>query len=235
MWNSRYFFGGEAKRKEVQIVEQVQPEMREFCCKSSSCVRDANDGKKKAHEVKFSIPLTFCTHSMLHNFFLCLLFFSLYLFHAWCSRAREKRLDMRTAKHKFLFSCCKECTCFGSASRLNARRRWCFLPAFDPGPRSSLLSFRSVLLSLLFPSLIVVVMQVMNFKLKGGLKLLTHVCMQIFPFSRTHCSSSTAATTNTAVHLLLFSLEFESNDKRRNVMQTDYKLIQRYNLYVYYF
>lgn len=39
------------------------------------------------------------------------------------------------------------------------------------GPRSSLLSFRP--LTLFF------VMQVMNFKLKGGLKLLTHVCMQI--------------------------------------------------------
>ena len=42
-------------------------------------------------------------------------------------------------------------------------------------PSLSLLRLRTVFFA----------MQVMNFKLKGGLKLLTHVCMQIFPFSRT--------------------------------------------------
>lgn len=137
-----------------------------------SALRGCEWRKKKAHEVKFSIPLAFCTHSMLHNFSF------IYFMHGYFSLSgavAEMKRDWiwSKKKHKFLvFHAAENNTSFGSASRLNARRWWGF---FFTGPRSSLLSFRPVLAD----SFYAVVMQVMNFKLKGGLKLLTHVCMQI--------------------------------------------------------
>lgn len=70
--------------------------------------------KKAAHEVKFSIPLAFCTHSMLHNFSF------IYFMHGSLLRRKKEKKTLqwkRLEQHKFLFSCCTRIHALASASR----------------------------------------------------------------------------------------------------------------------
>jgi hypothetical protein len=93
------------------------------------------------------------------------------------------------------------------------------------GPRSTfvIIPFSTSFFSFLFVHLspllaCFLVMQVMNFKLKGGLKLLTHVCMQIFPFLRTLACCAPPENherTNTAVPLVPLNSPFSRNNKKR--------------------
>jgi hypothetical protein len=73
-------------------------------CISSLLLREMRMTGKKAHEVKFSIPLAFCTRCCITFllFISCMALFFL-------SVLKSKEIGYKTSKkHKFLFSCCKE-------------------------------------------------------------------------------------------------------------------------------
>lgn len=135
---------------------------------------------KKAHEVKFSIPLAFCTHSMLHNF--SFIYFMHGYLRSLLRSAKQKKKRKRDWKspeqHKFLFSCCTGIHAF---SQRQSMMNFFFCVVVDHvrvcyHSTSMPYTLGSTVFCLCFSSLS---MQVMNFKLKGGSKLLTHVCMQI--------------------------------------------------------
>lgn len=138
------FFSSGIKVRKEEIVEQVQPEMREFCCKSSffsvfvfSSMRECEWREKKHTKFKFSIPLTFCTHSILHNIFFrsdAAVFF--YLFHAWLflPSLKWKRLDIERSKYNInssFFHAVKN-TCFSSASRFKCSSMMMFFVVAGP-------------------------------------------------------------------------------------------------------
>ena len=155
MWNSRYFRGKRKKKRNTDCRTSAAGDERVLFANQVLffhhlvCAMRMT-GKKSTRSWIFH-TLTFCTHSMLHNF-LCACF-SLYLFHAWCSRAREKRLDTKTAKHKFLFSCCKECTCFSQRQSVKCTSMMMFFVRVRPGTTFEFVIIPFSTLFFFFPSL----------------------------------------------------------------------------------